>query len=270
MGVAADRPLRRAIASPGPPDERTFIEMQSNALHMLGGARFRRRRTEGSMEALIADAMKLIAAHKAWAGPLLGVLAFGESLAVVGLLIPATALMIAVGGMVGTGLIDPLPVFFWCVLGSVLGDWVSFAIGRRIGPSAHRHWPLNRHKPAVARARLFFWRHGFVSILLGRFLGPVRATIPLVAGMMQMKQRSFQIANILSALLWVPALLTPGYLAARSIGPIEEFREAHLIGLALIIGLVTIAGGALGARLFGGTTRRRARNRRVLSSSRAA
>jgi len=220
------------------------------------------------MEALIGDGMKFIAEHKAWAGPLLGILAFGESLALIGLLIPATALMIAVGGMVGSGLIDPLPVFFWCVLGSVLGDWVSFAIGRRIGPSAHRHWPLNGHKPAVARARLFFWRHGFISILLGRFLGPVRATIPLVAGMMQMKQRSFQIANILSALLWVPALLTPGYLAARSLGPVEEFREIHLIGLALVIGVVTIAGGAIGARVFGaGSTRRRGRNRKALPSS---
>ncbi|WP_157219733.1 DedA family protein [Flavisphingomonas formosensis] len=219
------------------------------------------------MEAIIADVMKFIAENKAWAGPLLGLLAFGESLAVVGLLIPATALMIAVGGMVGSGIIDPIPVFIWCVVGSVLGDWVSFAIGRRIGPSAHRHWPLNRHKPAVARARLFFWRHGFISILLGRFLGPVRATIPLVAGMMQMKQRSFQLANILSALLWVPALLTPGYLAARSLGPIEEFREVHLIGLAAIIGVATIAGGAIGARVFGAGTRRRNRNRRALSSS---
>lgn len=214
------------------------------------------------MDGLIADALKFIAANKVWAAPILGVLAFGESLAVVGLLIPATALMIAVGGMIGTGLIDPAPVFFWCVAGSVVGDWVSFSIGRRIGPSAHRHWPLNRHRPAVARARLFFWRHGFASILLGRFLGPVRATIPLVAGMMAMKHRSFQIANILSALLWVPALLLPGYLAARSIGPIEEFREVHLIGLGVIIALLTIAGGFVGAKVFGTGNRRRGRNRR--------
>ena len=214
------------------------------------------------MDGLIADALKFIAVNKAWAAPILGVLAFGESLAVVGLLIPATALMIAVGGMIGTGLMDPAPVFFWCVAGSVVGDWVSFAIGRRIGPSAHRHWPFNRHKPAVARARLFFWRHGFMAILLGRFLGPVRATIPLVAGMMAMKHRSFQIANVLSAVLWVPALMLPGYLAARSMGPIEEFREVHLIGLGVIIAVLTIAGGIVGAKVFGTGNRRRGRNRR--------
>ena len=138
------------------------------------------------MEELITRTTEIISEHGAWAGPIVGILAFGESLALVGLFIPATALMIAVGGLLGAGTIDPLPVIACAAIGAILGDWISYRIGRWIGPSIYRRWPLNRHRPTVARARLFFRRYGFVSIFLGRFLGPIRTTIPLVAGVMEM------------------------------------------------------------------------------------
>jgi membrane protein DedA with SNARE-associated domain len=208
----------------------------------------------------IAGMVMLVNEHQAWAGPIIGLLAFGESLAIVGLLIPATALMIATGGMIGSGLIDPIPVILWSLVGAILGDWLSFVIGQSIGHSAYYRWPLKRHRHAVAQTRLFFRRYGLVSILLGRFLGPVRATIPLVAGVMGMRSRTFQIANITSAIIWVPALLTPGFLAARSMGPVEEITEAHILGLGLFVTTLTVGGLVIGARLFGGDrTRRRKR-----------
>jgi membrane protein DedA with SNARE-associated domain len=209
---------------------------------------------------LIPTAMAFITEHRGWAGPIIGVLTFGESLAVIGLLMPATALMIATGSMIGTGLLDPLPVFLWAATGAILGDWVSFAIGRAIGHSAYYRWPLNRHREGVAKTRLFFRRYGLVSILFGRFLGPVRATIPLVAGVMGMKQRTFQIANVASAILWVPALLAPGFLAARSMGPVEQITEMHIFAIGAFVAAMTFGGLFLGARLLGGTRRRRRRD----------
>lgn len=187
----------------------------------------------------------------------MGLLAFCESLALVGLIIPATALMIAVGGLLGTGVLDPAPILLWAMGGAILGDWISFAIGRRIGPSIYRRWPLNRHRPMVARARLFFRRYGFVAIFVGRFLGPIRATIPLVAGVMDMDRRRFQLANVASSVVWVPTMLAPGYFAARSLGAVEQITETHLLGIGLLVAVLTIGATAIGARLLGGADRKR-------------
>ena len=211
------------------------------------------------MEELITRATEFITEHSAWAGPIVGLLAFGESLAIVGLFVPATALMIAVGGLIGTGTVDPLPVIVWAAIGAILGDWVSYSIGRRIGPSVYRRWPLNRHRPMVARARLFFRRYGFVSVFLGRFLGPIRATIPLVAGVMEMGRRRFQIANVASAILWVPVMFAPGYLAARSLGSVEHITEGHLLGIGAVVAVLTVAATWIAARLLGRVDRKRKR-----------
>lgn len=209
------------------------------------------------VEELIARATALITEHGMWAAPIVGLLAFGESLAIVGLLIPATALMIATGGLLGTGVISPIPVLSCAIIGAILGDWISYSIGRRIGPSVYRRWPLNRHRSTVARARLFFRRYGFVAIFVGRFLGPIRSTIPLVAGVMEMDRRKFQLANITSAILWVPVMFAPGYLAARSLGSIDKITEVHIIGIGLVVAALTLGATAIGARLLGRVDRKR-------------
>ena len=219
------------------------------------------------MDEVIPRATALIAQHGMWAGPIVGVLAFGESLAVVGLFIPATALMIAVGGLIGMGVVEPLWVIGWAIVGACVGDWISYALGRRIGPSVFRRWPLNRHRPMVARARLFFRRYGFLSIFAGRFLGPVRATIPLVAGVMDMAHRRFQIANITSAMLWVPVMFAPGYFAVTTLGSIEHVTEAHLIGVGAVVAALTIGAAAIGARILGRNDRKRSRRRALTATS---
>jgi membrane protein DedA with SNARE-associated domain len=75
-----------------------------------------------------------------------GLLTFGESLAVIGVLIPATAVLLAVGGFMGANIVEPLPILFWAIGGAFLGDWASYAFGRRIGPGDYRAWPLNRNR----------------------------------------------------------------------------------------------------------------------------
>jgi len=211
------------------------------------------------LEEFVSRATAIIAVHGAWAGPVIGLLAFGESLAVIGIFIPATTVMIAIGGLIGTGTLDPLPIIAWAVAGSIAGDWVSFWAGRRIGPSVYRRWPLNRHRTMVAQARLFFRRYGFLAVFFGRFLGPVRATVPLVAGVMDMAKKPFQLANILSALLWVPLMFAPGYLAASRMGPDMQFTERHLLGFAFAMMLLSFGATWMSTRILGG---RRARRRR--------
>lgn len=170
------------------------------------------------MEQIVNEITLFINNNQEWAAFILGLLAMGESLLVVGIAIPATAIMLVVGGLVGNGTLDAGPVVFWGIVGAVVGDAISYYIGRLLGPRIIHRWPLNKQRRAVARARHFFYRYGMLSIFAGRFLGPLRAILPTVAGVMKMRHGRFQVANILSAIVWIPVMLLPGYLTGKSIG----------------------------------------------------
>src|SRR5690606_23459992 len=208
----------------------------------------------------MAQAAEFIQTHHMWAGPLLALATFGESLVVIGFLIPATGLLLVAGALVGQGILDPGPLFLWLVAGAVLGDAVSFWLGRWAGPTLIQRWPLNKHRKAAARARLFFMRYGFLSIFIGRFLGPIRSTIPLVAGMMRMRQLSFQLANASSAVVWIAAILAPGYLAARGASAAGMVGGEQAITMIVLIVVRPASGGHDGARFL-----RAAANRRTAS-----
>jgi len=189
------------------------------------------------VQAFIDQLILFIQDNQVWTGPILALITMGESMLLIGIAIPATALMIATGGLLGSGIVDPVPIVLWGLMGAVLGDALSYWIGRWVGPGLLRHRWLRNQRTGVARARLFFGRYGFLAILLGRFLGPIRSTVPTVAGLMKMKHLSFQIANVLSALLWVPLMLAPGYLTARGLGSVEHGEQTSIIvGSVLSIG----------------------------------
>lgn len=191
------------------------------------------------MDALIDQAAQFIRTNGQWAGLVICLLTFGESMFIAGVLIPATALLLVAGGLVGSGTLPLLPVLLWGYAGAIAGDALSYYIGVWMGPSVLRCRPLKTHRKNVAKARLFFYRYGFLAVLIGRFLGPLRSTIPTVAGVMGMPAMRFQLANVLSALLWVPGLLAPGYLAAQS-AQYSDLSQAQTlysaIGLTVLIG----------------------------------
>lgn len=207
------------------------------------------------MDAVLQSLAEFIARHAGWAGLVLGVITLLESLVLIGAFIPATALLVMVGGLIAAGLLDPFQVIFWCVMGAVVGDAISFELGRRLGPRALRHPIFAGHRRKVARTRLFNRRYGAASIFIGRFFGPLRAFVPLVAGLLQMRRRTFQLANALSALIWVLAILAPGYFAARGLAELEALGEAHWTTIAAI----TIAGLIVVGLVCREILRRRAR-----------
>ncbi|SIT29463.1 DedA family protein [Achromobacter sp. MFA1 R4] len=191
------------------------------------------------MDEYITQIGQFIEANQAWAGPITFLLTLGESIVLLGLFIPATALMLLTGGLIGSGTLSPWGVVAWGVAGAIVGDALSYWLGRWAGPGVLRRWPLKQQRTAVARARLFFYRYGFASVLIGRFLGPIRSTIPTVAGVMGMTQARFQLANVLSAVLWMPLMLAPGYITARSLGAAENAQQIGMMigaGLSVLLG----------------------------------
>lgn len=194
------------------------------------------------MEHYVHDLLELITVHPNWAIALMSLAAFGESFAFLSLVFPGSTLLIAAGALVQNGSLPLVPVIAGAVVGATLGDSVSFWIGRRFGPAIARVWPFSR-KPELLLAGIgFFEAHGGKSVFIGRFFGPVRAVIPLAAGLMRMPRGRFWIANLVSALVWAPLLL----LAGNVLGEIGEriFGSSDAIIAALC---VLILFGVIGA-----------------------
>lgn len=173
------------------------------------------------MTAFLQSASLFVSEHHAWAGVLLGAVTLLESLVLIGAFVPATALMLLAGGLIASGVLDPVSVLLWCAGGAAVGDAVSYALGRRLGAKTLRRPAFRKHRRVIARTRLFSRRFGVASIFIGRFFGPLRAFVPLMAGMLQMRHVTFQAANLVSAVVWVAVLLAPGYLAAKGLALLD-------------------------------------------------
>ena len=178
------------------------------------------------MESFFDGLGDFIRENAAWAGPILGLITFGESMVLIGAFFPATALMLVAGGLAAAGVVNPFELMAWCVAGATLGDAVSYWLGRKLGPTAWRSPWLKGQRRIAARARLFFRQWGVASIYLCRFMGPVRAFVPLIAGITSMPHLKFQLANLGSALIWVPVMLAPGYLAGIGVSMLGENEHA--------------------------------------------
>jgi membrane protein DedA with SNARE-associated domain len=92
-------------------------------------------------------------------------------------------------------------------------------LGQKFGPWLSDIWLFRRHPEHLESGINFFKRYGTSSVFIGRFFGPLRAVIPLAAGMLRMPPQRFYIANVLSAIVWAPALVFSGDLLAHSLGP---------------------------------------------------
>src|SRR5262249_51760314 len=90
------------------------------------------------------------------------------------------------------------------------GDWVSFWLGVTFHTSIARMWPLTRFPDLIPRGHAFVERWGIYAVFIGRFFGPLRASVPLAAGILEMPWWPFQVANFTSAFLWAALVLAPG------------------------------------------------------------
>ena len=170
-----------------------------------------------SLEAHAQQLVEFVRVHEAWAAPIVFALAFGESLAFISLLIPAWAALVGIGVLIASGNLNFWPIWVAGSLGAALGDWLSFWIGIKLGPPVAHIWPLSRHPQLLPKGETFVKRWGPLAIFIGRFFGPLRASVPLVAGIFRMPFWEFQIANFTSAFVWAGVLLTVGDVGAKLI-----------------------------------------------------
>jgi membrane protein DedA with SNARE-associated domain len=162
------------------------------------------------LDALTTTILDFIRAHQTWAPFIVGALAFAESLAFLSILVPSTILLLGIGALIGASGMEFWPIWLGAAVGAILGDWVSYAIGFRFKHAALRVWPLSRHPSLADRGERFFSRWGAWGVFFGRFIGPLRAVVPLTAGIFAMPVLLFQMANVSSAFVWAFVMLAPG------------------------------------------------------------
>jgi len=190
------------------------------------------------MEEIVQPLLAFVAAHAHWAAVIMFITAFGESFAFLSLLFPGTTLLIAAGTLMAGGTLPYTPVLIGAVLGATLGDTVSYWIGRRYGDGITRIWPFTRNPELLPTGIRFFAKHGGKSVFIGRFFGPIRAIIPLAAGVLRMPRGWFWFANFTSALVWAPMLLFVG----DAIGDVGDRMIGSANTFVLVFGGLTLFG----------------------------
>jgi membrane protein DedA with SNARE-associated domain/membrane-associated phospholipid phosphatase len=175
-----------------------------------------------------------------WTYALVAVMAFLETGAFVGLVAPGETVVIAGGVIAGQGEIQLLPLIGIVWACAVLGDTTSFYIGRKLGRKF-----LERHGPRVkiTEERLeqvegYFDRHGGKTILIGRFIGLVRALAPFIAGSSGLSYRRFIPYSIVGTGLWATTFCVLGYIFWRSFDRVAHIAGQAIFGLGVVVAVI--------------------------------
>lgn len=178
-----------------------------------------------------------LAANPAWAGLIIFIVAFTESIVVVGILIPGIMILFALGALIGLGLVDFYMAWATASVGAILGDSFSYWVGRRYRESLVNRWPFNRWPELFEQGRALFRKRGVLGVVIGRFVGPLRPIVPVVAGMLAMKPRQFYPTAVVAGIAWSPAYLIPGVVLGASL----DVASAYTLRLSILLGIVVVS-----------------------------
>lgn len=183
-----------------------------------------------------------LTANPSWVAVAIFLVAFIECVAIVGIVVPGTVIMFAIAALAGSGILPLSEVLLLGFLGGLLGDAVSYFIGRRFHQNIRQLPGLRTHPEWMEGAEKYFHRYGIASLLVGRFIGPLRPMLPMIAGMCDMPLPRFVAVSVLAAAGWSIAYLMPGWAAGAAIRlPLPEgfWPEAAVVGggLAVLFGL---------------------------------
>lgn len=181
-------------------------------------------------------------AHVYWAEAAAFIIALAESLPLIGTIVPGSLTMTLLGIFIGRGTIPVSTTLLFATLGAVLGDILGFWVGKHYNDGLRKIWPFRKYPHWLSAGEKFFTSHGGKSILIGRFVGPVRSTVPLIAGLLKFTWGRFLVAAIPAAFLWAVAYLIPGVLIGTISLELPKGKtfEFTMIALGVIVSLWVI------------------------------
>ncbi|HEC93810.1 MAG TPA: phosphatase PAP2 family protein [Candidatus Kaiserbacteria bacterium] len=172
-----------------------------------------------------------------WGYAIAFIIAFSESLALVGAFIPGTILIVIFGFLSAHGNLDVWILIIVSAFGAILGDSTSYFLGTK---GTHLFKKENRilNISHLEKGTQFFARYGDKSIFVGRFIGVLRPIVPFIAGASRMKMRTFLFWNVISGISWSVAYIFLGYFFGDSFSSIEIWTGrvgVFVVLLALVI-----------------------------------
>lgn len=181
------------------------------------------------MSDIVSPLLQWLNANPELAGVVTFVISAAESVAIIGTIVPGSVTMTAIGTLAGAGVIPLYATIFWAILGAMVGDSISYWLGHYFKTRLRRMWPFRNNPGVLEKGEKFVHKYGIMSIFIGRFVGPVRALVPLVAGMLGMRPLQFTLANIASAIGWAPAYMLPGILLGAASLELPPDIAVHVI-----------------------------------------
>ncbi|WP_295164737.1 DedA family protein [uncultured Buchnera sp.] len=170
---------------------------------------------------------------------IVGIVSFLESLALVGLLLPGIVFMATLGTFIGNGKLLFYPSWIAGIIGCLLGDWCSYYIGLYFKNWLHNLKFLKRNFYLLDKTKSLLDKHSVVTILIGRFIGPTRPLIPMVAGMLKLPLKKFIFPSLLGCILWPPIYFFPGIITGIAINippnPQNDYFKWFLLIIAILI-----------------------------------
>ncbi|NIL19839.1 bifunctional DedA family/phosphatase PAP2 family protein [Pseudomonas sp. AN3A02] len=177
-----------------------------------------------------------------WLAVAVFIVACVECLAIAGLIVPGTVLLFAIAALAGSGALSLGETLLLGFLGGMLGDVASYFLGRHFHQNIRRLPGLRHHPEWMSGAEAYFHKYGIASLLVGRFIGPLRPMLPMVAGMCDMPFPRFVAVSLLAGAGWSVAYLLPGWATGAAFRlPLPEgfWPEAGIVAacLAVLIGV---------------------------------
>jgi len=192
------------------------------------------------VEAIIA----FVQENERLAIPVAFLVAFGESFCFFSVLWPGTAILVGIAALLAASGVSQaivVPAILAAAAGGTLGYALSYWIGYYFKDSIERVWPFRKNPELIHKGELFFQKYGALSVFFGHFFGPVRAVIPVVAGMFAMRQIPFQIANVLSAIIWAAGVIAPAFFLVTFKDVVFEFLLNNEMLIAAVLFLLALA-----------------------------
>ena len=181
-----------------------------------------------------------IGAHPQAAGLLIFAIAFCDAVIVLGAIVPALPLMVAIGVLIGMGEIAGPYAVACAALGAFAGDGLSYWIGRRWGNALRGVWPFRRYPQLLDRGEALFRRNAIKSILVARYVGAVRPFVPAIAGMAKMPLPRYLQASGFACLSWAVLFLLPGWALGQAydaVAAVADRLALVLLGLLAALAL---------------------------------
>jgi membrane protein DedA with SNARE-associated domain len=172
----------------------------------------------------------------AWTYALVAGLAFLETGAFVGLVAPGETAVVLGGVVAARGGVDLVPMLLLVWMAAAAGDLASFMLGRRLGRRflVARGPRLGITPDRLVRVDTFFDRHGAKAILVGRFIGIIRAVAPFLAGSSGMRVRAFLPWSLLGTFAWGATFTLVGYVFSDSFSAAADYVTHGMFGAAVL------------------------------------